>query len=252
MENIEKTNNYPNAKGYSIENKISLSELKKFKNAINHQWLNKIKENNPPITDIAIEKGINIQNYHKISSFLKHDEIWIKSNRILPSNFSNWFLESEFAKNLKNSYGEFTISDEDNMGWPNIIWRLVRPGQASDVGPLHRDSWFWKLNKNRPKPKYNFSRLKVWIPIYTEKGFNGLLVEPYSHKRQDIRWTAEFRHGIRKPVLNTPSENFKPILLDTKDCDTVVFNDNLIHGGALNRGVKCRVSVEFTMLIKEV
>ena len=46
--------------------------------------------------------------------------------------------------------------------------------------------------------------------------------------------------------------NFKPILLDTKDCDTVVFNDNLIHGGALNRGVKYRVSVEFTMLIKEV
>ena len=62
MENIEKKNNYTNAKGYSIENKISLSELKKFKNAINHQWLNKIKENNPQITDIAIEKGINIQN----------------------------------------------------------------------------------------------------------------------------------------------------------------------------------------------
>ena len=63
---------------------------------------------------------------------------------------------------------------------------------------------------------------------------------------------SRLHHGIRKPVLNTPSEKFKPILLDTKDGDTVVFNDNLIHGGALNRGVKCRVSVEFTMLIKEI
>ena len=32
--------------------------------------------------------------------------------------------------------------------------------------------------------------------------------------------------------------------------DSVVFNDNLIHGGAINKGLKCRVSVEFTMLIK--
>ena len=31
-----------------------------------------------------------------------------------------------------------TVSDEDNLGRPNIYWRLVRPGYAQDVGPLHR------------------------------------------------------------------------------------------------------------------
>ena len=94
-----------------------------------------------------------------------------------------------------------TVSDEDNLGRPNIYWRLVRPQEKGDIGPLHRDSWFWELNDDFPTPKYDFYRLKVWLPIFTEIGLNGLLLEPFSQKRVDIKWSGEKRHGINKPTL---------------------------------------------------
>lgn len=251
MKSVLKKNSFPNAQGYTLENKISYSELEIFKIAINKQWLKRIERDFPEIAKEIKNKKLSIENYNEISDHLNHAEIWSKSERILPKCFSNWFINSSFAKDLEKKYGLFKISDEDNLGYPNIYWRLVRPRKSSDVGPLHRDAWFWELNNEFPKPTFNFSRLKVWIPIYIEKGFNGLLVEPFSQKRNDIKWSGEFRHGIVKPSLITPHSELNPILLNTNIGETVVFNDNLIHGGALNKGKKCRVSVEFTLLIKE-
>ena len=54
------------------------------------------------------------------------------------------------------------------------------------------------------------------------------------------------------PVACRALLKFNLVLLNTEPGDSVVFNDNLIHGGAINKGLKCRVSVEFTMLIKEI
>ena len=251
MKDFAKKNNFPNEKGFTLENKISKRELDYFKKFINLQWQQRIKETNPAVYSLILKKGIKIENYHEISNSLKHEEIWSKSFRILPIEFVKWFEVSKFFKALKFKYGEFVISDEENLGSPNIYWRLVRPGHSKDVGPMHRDSWFWELNSDFPKPSYSFSRLKVWIPIYTEKGCNGLLVEPYSQNRNDIVWSGEDRHGIKKPLLNTVKNKLNPVLLNADVGDSVVFNDNLIHGGAINKGLKCRISVEFTMLIKE-
>ena len=251
MKDTAQINKYPNSEGFTLENKISVSELNQFKKFINAQWYERINLIYPEVASEIEQKDIKIDNYHKISHILKHEEIWGKTNRILPFEFVNWFKKSEFARSLESKYGEFTVSDEDNLGRPNIYWRLVRPGYSEDVGPLHRDSWFWQLNDEFPRPTYNYSRLKVWIPIFTEQGSNGLLVEPYSHKRKDIEWYGELRHGIKKPTLITTHDKFNLVLLNTEPGDSVVFNDNLIHGGAINKGLKCRVSVEFTMLIKE-
>ena len=111
---------------------------------------------------------------------------------------------------------EPSLSDEDNLGWPNIYWRLVRPKEKGDVGPLHRDSWFWELNDDFPTPEYDFYRLKVWLPIFTEIGLNGLLLEPFSQKRVDIKWSGEKRHGINKPTLISPLSELNPKLIN--DC----------------------------------
>lgn len=46
-------------------------------------------------------------------------------------------------KELEKIFGEFKISDEENEGREEIFWRLVRPHQSSDIGPLHADGWFW-------------------------------------------------------------------------------------------------------------
>ena len=243
--------NLPNDKGYSLENKINEKELDIFKIAITNQWLDKIEEINPVLASKIKKDLISIQEYHKISHLLKHSEIWSKSSRVLPEEFALWFIKSDFARSLSEKYGEFYISDEDNLGWPNIYWRLVRPHEKGDIGPLHRDSWFWELNNDFPVPKYDFYRLKVWLPIFTEIGLNGLLLEPFSQKRDDIEWSGEKRHGINKPKLISPLSKFNPKLIDAIPGNSIVFNDKLIHGGALNKGSKCRVSVEFTMIIKD-
>lgn len=250
MENLIDKNNLPNKSGFTLDHKLPYDELNFFKEEINKQWLQIIEVNNPSLYSEILRKNIKIFDYHKISKELDHSKIWKKSNRILPSYFSDWFMNSVFAHELRKEYGEYIISDEDNLGRPNIYWRLVRPNQKSDVGPIHRDSWFWELNKDFPKPSFKFHRLKVWISIYVEKGLNGLKVEPKSQIRNDIVWNGEKRDGIKKPLLLTPMDQINTILLKTSPGQAVVFNDDLLHGGSVNSGKFCRVSVEFTMLIE--
>ena len=251
MGNVIKKNQLPCEKGFTLEHKLSEKELEFFRNSISSQWIAKIFESNPFLGKKIKESSISIENYHLISNDLEHSKIWNKSSRILNEEFVNWFLKSDFANLLEKKFGKFIISDEDNLGFSNIYWRLVRPKQPEDIGPLHRDSWFWELNDNFPKPNNDFYRLKVWIPIYTEIGLNGLLVEPFSQFRENIKWNGEKRHGIKKPLLITPLSNLYPVLIKSEPGNAVIFNDNLIHGGALNNGSKCRVSVEFTMIFED-
>ena len=246
-----KTLDLPNYNGYSLDHRLNNDEILLFKNSIQKRWFETINNVDENLGRKIIKKNIDIINYHEISNLLDHSLVWRKSSRIMPSSFVNRFLESDFAHDLKEKYGEYTISDEEHLGRPNIYWRLVRPNEPQDVGPMHRDSWFWSLNKNFPKPKYKFHRLKVWIAIFVEKGLNGLKVEPASQYRKDIKWAGEKRHGIEKPILITPPENIKSMLIETDPGQAIVFNDDLLHGGSLNKGKYSRVSVEFTMLIRD-
>ena len=135
-------NYLPNKKGFTTENKIEEKELGIFRTAITKQWIAKIKKESTAVYKKIKEKNISIQDYHLVSDYLEHSKIWNKSSRILQKDFVEWFLKSNFAKTLEIKYGEYIISDESNLGWPNIYWRLVRPNQKGDIGPLHRDSWF--------------------------------------------------------------------------------------------------------------
>ena len=67
-----------------MENKISYSELEIFKNAINKQWLKRIERDFPEIAKEIKNKKLSIENYNEISDHLNHEEIWSKSERILP------------------------------------------------------------------------------------------------------------------------------------------------------------------------
>ena len=110
------------------------------------------------------------------------------------------------------------------------------------------DSWFWRLNKDFPKPNYPFIRIKVWIAIATEIDKSGLLVEKNSHKRSNINWEGQFKHGIMKPILLDDKSCFNMDLVKTLPGESIIFNDELIHGGSINHGAKTRVSTEFTLL----
>ena len=234
--------------GYATNLKLSNKELEIFKFYISEQWLKNIRENNLDLASWIIDNNFKIENYHKISKELNHSKIWPKSSRILPFQFLEEFQNTNFFNQLKKLFNVVEISDEEDLGYGNIYWRLVRPNEKSDVGPIHRDSWFWQLNKNFPKPLYPFKRIKVWIAIETQPLKSGLLIEDNSHLREDIKWKGEIRHGIVKPLLLSDMKEFDMKLISTNPGESIIFNDNLVHGGALNKGNKTRVSLEFTLL----
>ena len=234
--------------GYTKKLSLNSEELLKLKNEINYQWKEKISKASEEGCRKLEELGINIEDYHLISNNVNHSELWAKKSRILPKKYLKEFLNSSFFSKLRDVFGDITISDEENLGYGNIYWRLVRPNKPDDVGPFHRDSWFWKLNKDFPKPNYPFIRIKVWIAIATEIDKSGLLVEKNSHKRTDINWEGKLKHGIMKPILLDDKNCFNMNLVKTFPGECIIFNDELIHGGSINLGTKTRVSTEFTLL----
>ena len=234
--------------GYSKFLSLNNKDLFLFEDEITKQWIQAIAAYSKKIENFIIEKNLKIKDYHKISESLDHSKLWTKKSRILSKEFFDNFKQTSFYFQLKTLFGEISISDEENLGYGNIYWRLVRPNKGEDIGPIHRDSWFWELNKNFPKPNFPFQRIKVWIGIVTEVGKSGLLVEKNSHKRSNINWEGKFKHGIMKPVLLDKENSFNMTLLNTLPGETIIFNDNLLHGGALNRGCNTRVSAEFTIM----
>ena len=77
------------------------------------------------------------------------------------------------------------------------------------------------------------------------------MVEENSHKKKrhslEVR---KFRDGIKKPILLEENKKFNMKLVPTKPGDLIIFNDDLLHGGALNKSKNTRVSVEFTLITR--
>jgi len=177
------------------------------------------------------------------------------THKLLSSKKSRLFGMSSPAEQALTYYlhkffssliGNFVISDEESFGHPEIYWRIVRPNEQSDVGPLHADSWFWELN-NWLIPARFTQRTKVWIPLATEIGLNGLLALPGSHL-QTYNYTIEYDGSKRKPRISSYIDKHDIILLNVPHGSYVIFNDRLIHGGAFNAGIQSRISFEFTCL----
>ena len=236
--------------GYSTDYILSSSDLACLQQYVKSQWLSVIHRNNPDLYESLCSDNVSLSDYHKYSFLIDHHTLWPKTSRILPETSLHDILDCELFAYLSNVFGDYCISDEDNLGYPNIYWRLVRPNEPSDVGPLHRDSWFWKLNTSFPTPSYPFKRIKVWIALHVESGLNGLLVSPLSHLRDDIRWSSEHRHGIHKPVLETDLSDISTHLIPCEPGQVIIFHDDLIHGGSINSATTTRVSMEFTLIIR--
>ena len=176
---------------------------------------------------------------------------WPKISRVLPPNFAQWFLSTTYIEKLRKIYGKIIITDEESLGYPNIYWRLVRPNIPRDVGALHRDAWFWEIDKLNGKYFPPNKRIKSWISINVESGKNGLLVIPRSHKEDEIKWELYNKDGKQKPKLSTPINEKKKTLLKTQNNTVILFDDKLIHGGSENNGQSTRVSLEFTIFLEK-
>ena len=226
--------------GYYTGQSLNDFELRTLRDMIAAQYLERVSALAPALAERAAALGI--QNYHRLGPAIDHETAWPKASRILPAADVAVVRRMSFFRAVEAEFGPVVISDDE------LNWRLVRPGAAGDVGPVHADEWFWDLGYGRlPDGHYRF---KVWIPVFAEPGYNGLCVKPFSHHRTDWRHHTEIRHGIPKPVFDEDAEALDMQLLSLGPGQLVMFHDRLLHGGVVNRGATCRVSVELTVFFR--
>lgn len=224
---------------------FSSTDLATLRTLIRDQWLGRIREIAPE--QAARFEAVSINRYHELAGLIDHKTAWPKLRRILEQPAVDTIRSLPTFKKLEEVFGEFVISDEENLGRENIYWRLVRPDSRSDVGPMHADQWFWVLGHGAAPD--DVQRVKIWIAIYCETGKSGFRLVPGSHRR-DWPYHGEHRDGFVKPVIDVGDEQLDIHMFDSEPGDAIVFNDRLLHGGAVG-GSLSRVSLEFTMFVKK-
>ncbi|HYD48383.1 MAG TPA: phytanoyl-CoA dioxygenase family protein [Terriglobales bacterium] len=228
--------------GYSTELALTPAELARVTELIRSQWSAHLHHHYPELSH-EIER-CTLADYHRLAPRLDHATLWPKSARILSAAAVAEIRTMSLVRRLEAIFGKFEITAEERCGHEEIYWRLVRPNQPADVGPLHADAWFWELGHGRIPPERE--RIKVWVAVITESGRNGLRVVPGSHRRQ-WRYHGEQRDGMLKPCLDEREEDLDLRLLPAEPGQAVIFHDRLLHGGALNLGEHTRVSFEMTL-----
>ena len=231
--------------GYSLQLKLDAAERDILESAIRTQYLHRIRQHAP--NHIGWFESHPIGDYHLGSERLEHNRLWGKQSRTFNADVVAMIKSLDFMSVLAQEFGPFEISGESGFEKEEIYWRLVRPGQTDDVGPVHADQWFWDLGNGEPPA--GAARVKVWIAIMTEAGRNGLRIAPGSH-RHEWQWHGEFRDGIMKPVFDQDPEAIGLELPEFEPGQAIAFNDGLLHAGSVNRGEKTRLSVEFTMFTR--
>ena len=237
--------------GYSSDMKLTAAELELFRKQIHDHWLKVIDNAYPELTKEALACGID--HYHQISDRLDHNKLWTKSNRVLPQLSVDQVKKLPFIEQLKKEFGGFSISDiydtEQRHGREEIYWRLVRPNKENDTGSLHRDSWFHgALNAGKGMFPAGTVTVKVWVPLYCEPNKSGLALVAGSHLR-DWNYHIDTVNGAVKPILDEDLSKIDAKLIPTEPGNMLIFNENVLHGGVVNRGSKTRVSAEITMVL---
>lgn len=226
--------------GFYLGHRLSASEYRTLHGMITAHYLDRLRAHDPALADEAACLGI--ENYHRIQDRVDHASFWPKKARILPAQCEGPLKQMGFYKAIEQEFGDVLLSDEDRN------WRLVRPHAEDDVGSVHADCWFWDIGYGRIPDGHD--RFKVWIPVVTEPGANGLSILPDSHRRE-WKHHAEVRHGASKPMIDENVEELGMQLLLLEPGEMVMFHDRLLHGGVVNRGKYCRVSLELTIFFRK-
>lgn len=225
---------------------FSDDELRRLREIIHGQWIRTIESNIGPERAMDFER-VGITGYHEKSDLLDHQKSWPKVSRVLDARDVLEIRKMSLFMALEKEFGKFELSDEEDFGRELIYWRLVRPGAADDVGPLHADAWFWELGHGITPP--GCQRVKVWISIYLQEDVTGFIFVPGSH-RTSTPYNAVTRHGMTKPQIGVDSSTLEVVPFKGKAGEAIVFHDRLLHGGEVGIG-NTRVSLEFTIFVKD-
>lgn len=235
-----------NGPGYVCKVKLSSDELNSIREMIHQHAVSLIEKYYPEHR--SIYQKTPMEEFHTLSHLIDHKKVWTKMNRIFPPHFIEEIKKMPFYATLKEIFGEIKPANEEALYEEEIYWRFVRPHQKNDVGPIHADKWFWDLGHGKMPEGY--FRLKIWIPIWCDQAGNGLRVVPHSQKEK-YQCGQEERDGFLKPAFDETQYDLNIIPLDNQPGESVIFHDELLHGGCVNLMDTSRVSIEFTILVKQ-
>jgi hypothetical protein len=234
------------AAGYTCGS-ITRDELATLREHIREQWLYRLQLVVPE--HVSRFHNISMDQYHTLSDLVDHAKIWPKTSRVLPASAVRSVRSMSFFQQLESEYGPIIIGDEENFGWENITWRLVRPRQK-DVGPIHADEWFYEV---RPAQKRHAGciPIKIWMAVYCNAGKNGLRLVEGSHRKQEVyKYRTEIRNNLAVPVYDGAEEALPLTIPKTNPGDFIIFNHFLLHAGVWNSEDTTRVSIDFTIFVE--
>jgi hypothetical protein len=229
---------------------LAPAELTELRRLTIDSWLGIIRKAAPE-TVPQFEKA-GIEQYHRLSHLVDHASIWTTMARTFDQAavevIHSFSLFDIFDRALPSYRVTSSMPPYGDLGRPRINWRLVRPGDGTDIGPVHADYWFDAVLDNWSDRPGELVRLKVWIAICLEAAVTGFAYVPGSHLKQYPFDKIRLADGAYKPDLRE-SELDRPLeTLDTPPGTAVLFNYNLVHRGAnSSEATRTRVSMEFTL-----
>lgn len=234
--------------GYTRRMRLTAAELAALRAEIEGQWLRRIESAAPALA--AQARALGMARYHELAPPPDHEQLWPKGERILAADAVARLRRLPLFGRLREVFGPFSVAEGFHgsthvAGLEEIYWRLVRPGVDSDVGPLHADCWFHDIMdmRGRAFPEQCFT-MKIWIPVYCERGRNGLMMVPESHLR-DWKHSTRWVNGQPKPSFD---DDAQAVLIPTEPGEMLIFHERTLHGGARNQGERTRVSAEITLV----
>lgn len=230
--------------GYFCGLSLSSDELTRVRAHVSRSFMRRIGDVHP---DLQARFGaIDLDRYHELSDLIDHKRLWAIAHRILDRDAVRDICSMSLIRSLEGAFGAFDIADAEGAGYPNMVWRVVRPGHWADVGSMHADAWFWELGHGRMLPEVR--RVKVWLAVHCEPGLSGFRVVPASHQRP-WPYHGELRDGFVKPTIDIDEGDLASENLDLRPGQAVIFHDRLLHRGYPSNA-RTRVSLEFTLLTK--
>ena len=232
--------------GFDISQKLTQTEMDIITRAIQTQFSDRLTNLHPDRWQ-EIE-ALDLSMYHMCAGNIDHKKAWPKVNRILPLECTRDIKSMDFFHRLEAEFGPLRISNEEGKEEEETYWRIVRPESTSDIGPAHADAWFWECGHGETPE--GLSRFKIWIPIVSEPGKNGLQVVPGSHLNDEYHYEPVMKDGFLKPNFIGDESQIGLELMPLNPGNMIIFNDKLIHKGALNRGKCTRISLEMTCFFR--
>jgi len=236
--------------GFNIDIKLRPDELTELRELSTRSWLDVLAKVAPDKIGEFEEAGI--EQYHRLSHLIDHGRIWTTHTRTFSAEAVDKIRSFNLFGQFDHEYPGYRIISEmppyGDLGRPRVNWRLVRPGNGKDLGPIHADYWFDAVLEGWSPRLRETVWLKIWIPIYLEQGLTGFAYVPGSHKQKLAFKRMRQPDSTYKPHFD---ETDLPVPLKTIDtpCGTaLLFNYNLVHRGANSDEARCtRVSMEMTL-----